>query len=120
MMLLEDGHCLRDQALAVCGFPPLVDSEDFRASSLETLRHMVAAGVGSTLLPLLATTSLLLTTPLLALRPFVVPVPYRTIGLVWRQRFPRQETMHTLTAFLRDHKPPGVMAIDDADCPALS
>jgi len=52
-LLLEDGHCLRDQALAVCGFPSH-GLEDFRASSLETLRQMVAAGMGCTLLPALA------------------------------------------------------------------
>ncbi|MGC1730970.1 MAG: LysR substrate-binding domain-containing protein, partial [Steroidobacteraceae bacterium] len=51
LLLLEDGHCLRDQALEVCGRAGLSDSQDFRATSLETLRQMVATGAGLTLLP---------------------------------------------------------------------
>src|SRR5262249_35840468 len=51
LLLLEDGHCLRDQALEVCSRVGLKDSQDFRATSLETLRQMVATGAGVTLLP---------------------------------------------------------------------
>jgi LysR family hydrogen peroxide-inducible transcriptional activator len=54
MLLLEDGHCLRDQALEICAGTSLHEKQDFRATSLETLRQMVAAGVGITLLPELA------------------------------------------------------------------
>ena len=54
MLLLEDGHCLRDQALAVCARSGVREKQDFRATSIETLRQMVAAGVGVTLLPTLA------------------------------------------------------------------
>ena len=54
LLLLEDGHCLRDQALEICSGADLHEKQDFRATSLETLRQMVAAGVGITLLPELA------------------------------------------------------------------
>src|SRR5579863_331496 len=54
LLLLEDGHCLRDQALEICSRAGTKDPQDFRATSLETLRHMVATGAGVTLLPQLA------------------------------------------------------------------
>ena len=54
LLLLEDGHCLRDQALAVCARSGVHEKQDFRATSIETLRQMVAAGAGVTLLPALA------------------------------------------------------------------
>ena len=99
LLLLEDGHCLRDQALAVCGLPRPRGAEDFRASSLETLRQMVAAGVGCTLLPALAANAAgvggtklastkLASKELIELRSFAAPVPYRTIGLAARRGFP--------------------------------
>jgi LysR family hydrogen peroxide-inducible transcriptional activator len=113
ILLLEDGHCLRDQALAVCGFPPHGETEAFRASSLETLRQMVAAGVGCTLLPMLAAATTSASEHLIALRPFVTPAPGRTIGLVWRQSFPRQNTARSLAELIRAHLPPGVIAVAD-------
>ena len=57
LLLLEDGHCLRDQALEVCSRVDVHEAEDFRATSLETLRQMVVAGLGITLLPELAVES---------------------------------------------------------------
>jgi LysR family transcriptional regulator, hydrogen peroxide-inducible genes activator len=57
LLLLEDGHCLRDQALEVCSRVDVKEAEDFRATSLETLRQMVVAGLGITLLPELAVES---------------------------------------------------------------
>ena len=54
LLLLEEGHCLRDQALEVCSRVGMRDQQDFRATSLETLRQMVATGAGVTLLPELA------------------------------------------------------------------
>ena len=116
LLLLEDGHCLRDQALAVCGFP-LRGGENFRASSLETLRQMVAAGVGCTLLPLLATRSAPPSEPLIELRPFVSPEPFRTIGLVVRRGFPRMEMVQDLAAFIRRYAPDGVTVIPAPDAP---
>jgi LysR family hydrogen peroxide-inducible transcriptional activator len=111
VLLLEDGHCFRDQALAVCGFPPQGETEVFRASSLETLRQMVAAGVGCTLLPTLAASTTAPSASLIVLRPFAPPVPSRTIGLVWRRSFPRPATMQALAELIRARLPPGVAAI---------
>ena len=117
LLLLEDGHCLRDQALAVCGLPQPRGTEDFRGSSLETLRQMVAAGVGCTLLPALAAG-----TPdtagkkpgsdrLIELRPFAAPVPSRTIGLAARRGFPRMELVRAVAALIRRHVPRSVQPI---------
>ena len=85
LLLLEDGHCLRDQALEVCSRVAVHEVEDFRATSLETLRQMVIAGLGITLLPELAVESPFAGQRGLATRPFARPAPSRTIGAVWRK-----------------------------------
>ncbi|PZN29337.1 MAG: DNA-binding transcriptional regulator OxyR [Proteobacteria bacterium] len=85
LLLLEDGHCLRDQALEVCSRVDAKESEDYRATSLETLRQMVAAGLGVTLLPELATSGPFGSGQAIVVRPFSRPVPSRTIGAVWRR-----------------------------------
>ena len=124
LLLLEDGHCLRDQALAVCGLPQPRGTEDFRGSSLETLRQMVAAGVGCTLLPALATD----TTEtggkksagerLIELRSFAAPVPHRTIGLAARRGFPRLEMIRAFAGLIRRHAPRSVDLITAPGTPA--
>lgn len=88
IMLLEEGHCLRDQAMAVCQLAKTNEIADFTATSLETLRLMVQAGVGVTLLPALAT--LTVSTDYLQCIPFIEPAPSRTLGLFWRVGTPRQ------------------------------
>lgn len=110
VLLIEDGHCLRDQTLAICGFSPRGDTDEFRASSLETLRHMVAIGIGCTLLPALAAAMPSPSVSLLELRPFTTPAPSRLIGLVWRRSFPRADTLHRLATLIRTQLPPGVLA----------
>jgi len=85
LLLLEDGHCLRDQALEVCSRVDVREAEDFRATSLETLRHMVVAGLGITLMPELAVESPFGSQRGLAIRPFGKPAPTRTVGAVWRK-----------------------------------
>ena len=85
ILLLTDGHCLRDQALAVCQLAGVAEKEGFRATSLETLRHMVAAGVGVTLLPTLAVSAPVPSSPAIALRQFGPPAPHRDVALVWRR-----------------------------------
>ena len=126
LLLLEDGHCLRDQALAACGLPQPRGIEDFRASSLETLRQMVAAGVGCTLLPALAadTTGAGGTTlageRLIELRPFAAPVPYRTIGLAARRGFPRMKMVRAFAELIKRHAPRGVTLIASSGTPATS
>jgi LysR family transcriptional regulator, hydrogen peroxide-inducible genes activator len=85
LLLLEDGHCLRDQALEVCSRIDIREPEDFRATSLETLRQMVVAGLGITLLPELAVESPFGSQRGLTIRQFGKPAPTRTVGAVWRK-----------------------------------
>jgi LysR family hydrogen peroxide-inducible transcriptional activator len=80
LLLLEDGHCLRDQALAICHHTNASESQSFRATSLETLRYMVSSNIGITLMPKLACN---ITDGILYL-PFNSPKPTRTIGITWR------------------------------------
>lgn len=90
LLLLEEGHCLRDQALEVCARVKLDEKQDFRATSLETLRQMVAAGGGVTLLPELASRGAYGAARGVAVRPFVRPAPARRIGAVWRKTTARR------------------------------
>jgi LysR family hydrogen peroxide-inducible transcriptional activator len=85
LLLLEDGHCLRDQALEVCSRVDVKEVEDFRATSLETLRQMVVAGLGITLLPELAVESPFGSQRGLSIKHFAKPAPSRTVGAVWRK-----------------------------------
>lgn len=100
LLLLEDGHCLRDQALEVCSRIRLQDSQDYRATSLETLRQMVAAGHGVTLLPELASSSPVGAVRGLKIKPFVKPAPARTIGAVWRKSTTRGPAIEAVVATL--------------------
>jgi LysR family hydrogen peroxide-inducible transcriptional activator len=101
VLLLEDGHCLRDQALSICSSAGASELGDFRASSLTTLVHMCASGAGVTLLPTLATRTSGSLDRDLALVPFTRPVPKRTIGLAWRRTSPRGEAFAELAQRLR-------------------
>jgi LysR family hydrogen peroxide-inducible transcriptional activator len=96
LLLLEDGHCLRDQALDVCSRVEARESEEYRATSLETLRQMVAAGMGITLLPELATRGPFGSGHGLAVKNFVRPVPSRTVGAVWRKSSSRSEAINAI------------------------
>jgi LysR family transcriptional regulator, hydrogen peroxide-inducible genes activator len=100
LLLLEDGHCLRDQALEVCGRAGLTDSQDFRATSLETLRQMVATGAGVTLLPELAARNTYGNARGVAIRPFARPVPVRHVGAVWRHSTARRQAIEALCALI--------------------
>ena len=84
VLLLEEGHCLRDQALAVCQLAGASERSGFRATSLETLRQMVAAGVGVTLLPELAVQPPVPPSTDITLLRFSEPVPRREIAMFWR------------------------------------
>ena len=85
LLLLEDGHCLRDQALDVCRLSGAQEKSGFRATSLETLRQMVAAGVGVTLLPALSVHAPVAQPAGIQLVPFRAPAPSRRIALAWRK-----------------------------------
>ncbi|HEV7731258.1 MAG TPA: LysR substrate-binding domain-containing protein [Candidatus Binatia bacterium] len=113
VLLLTEGHCLRDQALAICGDGRSGrDDDDYRATSLETLRHMVAAGLGCTLLPALALRGV---PKGMVTRPFKAPSPHRRIGLAWRRSFPGVDAVHALAAFVRGTLPPGVHLVKEGD-----
>jgi LysR family hydrogen peroxide-inducible transcriptional activator len=81
-----------------------------RATSLETFRHLVAAGIGCTLLPALAVASLVSTKAVVA-RPFQSPAPYRRIGLVWRRSVPDEAGLRILAAFIRSRVPRAARAV---------
>jgi LysR family hydrogen peroxide-inducible transcriptional activator len=112
LLLLDEGNCLRDQAIAACGAGSSVGRH---ATSLETLRSMVAAGAGYTLLPALAVPSGPDPTGLTVTRAFDVDGPGRTIALVWRASDPRAAGLANLAAFFRAHAPPGTAACRDGD-----
>src|SRR5687768_17777458 len=101
LLLLEDGHCLRDQALDVCSRIDVKESEDYRATSLETLRQMVAAGLGITLLPQLATRGPFGSGQGLTVKAFNKPVPTRTVGAVWRKSTSRTAAINAVCDVVR-------------------
>jgi len=88
LLLLEEGHCLRQHALSVCKLAGAHERVDFHATSMETLRQMVAANAGVTLMPVLSIKPPIAATPNIALRAFTPPAPSRTIALVWRSSSP--------------------------------
>lgn len=101
VLLLEDGHCLRDQALAVCQLSGADERSGFRATSLETLRQMVAAGVGVTLLPELSVQPPVPPSPDIRLIRFSEPVPRRDIAMFWRRSSPYRDFLPQLAELFR-------------------
>ena len=95
LLLLDEGHCLREHALDVCALAGANERVDFHATSMETLRQMVAAEVGITLMPLLAVKPPIAATPNVVIRRFAEPAPSRTIAMVWR-------SSSALSGFLRE------------------
>ncbi|WP_375459119.1 LysR substrate-binding domain-containing protein [uncultured Enterovirga sp.] len=114
LLLLDEGNCLRDQALAACG----AAQAGRHATSLETLRSMVAAGAGYTLLPRLAARDGADPSGLLVCRPFPEREPGRVVALVWRASDPRQEGFGALAAFFRRETPEGTQALDQDGRPS--
>ncbi|WP_256646364.1 DNA-binding transcriptional regulator OxyR [Thermomonas paludicola] len=96
LLLLEDGHCLRDQALDVCRLSGAQEKSGFRATSLETLRQMVASGVGVTLLPALSVHAPIVQPDGIQLVPFTAPAPNRRIALVWRKSSALEDLLQSL------------------------
>lgn len=103
LLLLEDGHCLRDQALEICSRVGTKDPQDFRATSLETLRHMVATGAGVTLLPQLASRGAWGNARGVAVRPFANPAPSRHVGALWRRSTARQTAIDAVCRVIVEH-----------------
>jgi len=105
ILLLEDGHCLRDQALAVCERAGADENADFRATSLATMVQMVAGGDGVTLLPAIAVPAMAAAGTGIVVRPFKAPAPSRKLGLVWRRGSSRSEEMRLLARSLAKARP---------------
>jgi LysR family hydrogen peroxide-inducible transcriptional activator len=105
LLLLEEGHCLRDQALSFCRLVSPEARESFGASRLATIVQMVAFGHGVTLLPEMAVASELHARSDIRLLRFPAPEPSREIGLAWRKTSPRKADFLALAALLADAAP---------------
>jgi LysR family hydrogen peroxide-inducible transcriptional activator len=110
LLMLGQGNCFRDQVLDLCaratdqaGTSPHI----LEGSSLETIRLMVASGVGCTVMPASAVDNITARDPLLRVRPFTDPSPTRRVGLVWRASYPRHKAIDVVRRALLDCKLPG-------------
>lgn len=103
LLLLEDGHCLRDQDLEVCSNAGLNEKQDFRATSLETLRQMVATGAGITLLPELSSKGAYGSAKGVIIRPFARPAPVRHVGAVWRKTSARRAAIDAVCKIISEN-----------------
>lgn len=101
LLMLEDGHCLRDHALAACALPVTRSAHGFASSSLYTLAEMVANGLGITFLPEIALSSGMINTKAIELRPLKTGGDPRQIALTWRASFRRDLDIAALAAYLR-------------------
>ena len=110
ILLLNEGHCLRDQALDICAMTSGNQNlrTDFRASSLETIKQMVQAGWGATLLPALATETQ--QSKDIVIKP-LAKTAYRQIGLVWRSGYPKHAELHKLTSVIKENLPNSVRRV---------
>ncbi len=115
LLLLTEGHCLRDQVLSLCRTPDRDEDGDFRATSLETIRQMVGTGMGSTLLPAMAVDEF--RNRGAVVRPLDTGAG-RRIGLVWRRSYPRLRDLNLLARTLRDHLPDVVSGLSDDEITA--
>lgn len=103
LILLEEGHCLRDQSVAVCDAVGLGRRrDDAQAAGLESLRQMVMAGIGIALVPELATHAPFGASQLAVYRRFAPPEPTRDLVLAWRRSFPRGDALQGLARGLRE------------------
>ena len=112
LLLLTDGHCLRDQALSLCGAPDLASglSTDMRAASLETLMQMAAAGYGMTLLPALALAQQRPLPKNLVIRKLKDPAMKRQIRLISRSKYPRGKALEALGKLVKESVAGGLLA----------
>jgi LysR family hydrogen peroxide-inducible transcriptional activator len=114
LLMLGAGNCFRDQVMDLCasassqsGISPHV----IEGSSLETIRHMVASGVGVTVMPASAVDDISPKDPLLRVRPIREPNPTRRVGLVWRASYPRHQAVDVIRRALLDCKLPGTRPV---------
>ena len=105
LLLLEDGHCLKDHALAACNRPELRAGATMMGTSLHTLVQMVANGLGVTMLPQMAVDSGILSGTGIIARPLLSDHDSRTIALVWRKNSPREEEFKMLAEIMKADRP---------------
>lgn len=101
LLLLEEGHCFRDQALSFCGAPAVLARETLDASSLSTLVQMVGAGIGITLIPAMAVPVETRSAPVSVAR-FNQKKPSRTVGMIWRKTSPLTVQFLELSEVVKD------------------
>ena len=112
LLMLGAGNCFRDKVLDLCaqtsapGTPQILEG-----SSLETIRYMVASGIGVSVMPSSCADSIPKNDKLLRVRPFVEPTPTRRVGLVWRSSFPRHKAVDLLRLALLDCHLPGTRPV---------
>ena len=104
LLILGKGHCFSDQVMEAC---PILSEDTYgnartivNGSSLETIRYMVASGLGVTVLPKSAVANI--DHKLLEIRPFTAPAPRRTVALAWRASFPRPKAIEALSQSIKD------------------
>ena len=116
LLLLGAGNCFRDQVLEVCPACRNLGGlqRTLEGSSLETIRHMVATGLGVTVLPSSAADELAVQNPLVAVRPFSDPQPSRRVALAWRVTYPRNGAIDVLRRAILDSELPGVKVVGRA------
>jgi LysR family transcriptional regulator, hydrogen peroxide-inducible genes activator len=102
LLLLGEGHCLRDHALSACGLAKLHQDAEFQATSLQTLVQMVEGGLGVTLLPKMAIDAGIARSTGIQLRPIDGKTLGRHIGIAWRPSSPREDEFKLLAGFFRD------------------
>jgi LysR family hydrogen peroxide-inducible transcriptional activator len=114
-LLLGTGNCFRDHVLGVCpelnrfgSGATLGEQRSFEGSSLETIRQMVASGIGISVMPRTSVADPEATDQLIRYIPFEDPIPTRRICLVWRKNFPRAAAMEELAKVIRESALPGV------------
>lgn len=100
LLLLEEGHCLRNQTLEICSFAGAKENTEFRATSLETLRHMVKSKAGITLIPKLA---LQKNDSDIMYIPFKKPKPQRTIGMFWRDTSVQKDLLEKIQKIIKNN-----------------
>jgi LysR family hydrogen peroxide-inducible transcriptional activator len=114
LLLLGPGNCFRDQVLDLCALTEGANPHGpqiIEGSSLETIRHMVASGIGVTVMPASSVDLIAKDDPWLRVRSFIEPQPTRRIGLAWRSSFPRHGAVDVMRAALIDCRLPGTKAV---------
>jgi len=100
LLLLEEGHCFRDQALSFCNFPTSLPRETLDGTTLSTLVQMVGAGIGVTLIPEMAV-PIETRSASVSIAHFKAPQPSRMVGMIWRKTSPLAQHYHQIADIVR-------------------